>query len=489
MAKIGTWSTTAGNNNATPPDGWPEGQAPSTVNDCAREMMASIRTYIANAEYIDYANTPSFLTATTFSMGAADTFNFEVGRRVKLFDATTLYGTINSVSGTFVSVKLDSGALTSSLSSIAMGVVRATNNSLPETIYNNVAINMNGQMDVWQRANSFSAVAGDTVLADRYTIRLGGGIVNVERSERSAGASNVPAINVCGQLLTSAMKLSVNTACALSNSAYALVQTVIEGYDWRQIAHKPQMLQFNVNTNRSGVYSVALRSMSFSAVYVQNYTVSTVNTWQHFNIPIPEAPTDANWNYSSNVGIRLTFNFASGVDFQMTAGAWTTASGSKFGSIEQTNFLSSAGNTFAIAGIKLAEGVHPTPLDFQPYREVLRASKRFWQFLPDGFTAGEVLATGQCIDSSHASFVIRLPVPMRVEPSVSLPAPSAFRVTQIDGTLISVSAVSVTKKTPNSLYISIATVGNIGLTAGAATQLSLLSGEPTALIYLDAEFL
>lgn len=38
-----TWSTTAGNNNASPPDGWPEGQSPSSVNNCAREMMAAIK--------------------------------------------------------------------------------------------------------------------------------------------------------------------------------------------------------------------------------------------------------------------------------------------------------------------------------------------------------------------------------------------------------------------------------------------------------------
>lgn len=37
------WSETAANNNVTPPAGWPEGQAPSTVNDCAREMMGAVK--------------------------------------------------------------------------------------------------------------------------------------------------------------------------------------------------------------------------------------------------------------------------------------------------------------------------------------------------------------------------------------------------------------------------------------------------------------
>src|SRR6476646_7505143 len=107
--KVGRWSQTPGNNNSTPPDGWPEGQAPSTINDCAREMMAQIRVMVDDAQYTDLDSSPSYLSATTFSLGAADTTHFHVGRRLKLFDASTLYGTIDSVSGTFVSVRLDSG--------------------------------------------------------------------------------------------------------------------------------------------------------------------------------------------------------------------------------------------------------------------------------------------------------------------------------------------------------------------------------------------
>lgn len=38
-----TWSETDASNNASPPNGWPEGQAPSSVNDCARAMMGAIK--------------------------------------------------------------------------------------------------------------------------------------------------------------------------------------------------------------------------------------------------------------------------------------------------------------------------------------------------------------------------------------------------------------------------------------------------------------
>lgn len=45
MSDISQWSTSAASNNAAPPDGWPEGQAPSTVNDSAREVMAAVARF------------------------------------------------------------------------------------------------------------------------------------------------------------------------------------------------------------------------------------------------------------------------------------------------------------------------------------------------------------------------------------------------------------------------------------------------------------
>ena len=42
MTNVSEWSVTAGLNNSSPPNGWPEGMARSAVNDCAREMMAAL---------------------------------------------------------------------------------------------------------------------------------------------------------------------------------------------------------------------------------------------------------------------------------------------------------------------------------------------------------------------------------------------------------------------------------------------------------------
>jgi len=72
MSNISTWSTTAGSNNATPPDGWPENMSPSAVNDSARENMAAIaRWYAALSGSIATTGSSNAYVLTTGSSHAS----------------------------------------------------------------------------------------------------------------------------------------------------------------------------------------------------------------------------------------------------------------------------------------------------------------------------------------------------------------------------------------------------------------------------------
>lgn len=139
--KWGLWSTTAASNASAPPDGWPEGQAPSTVNDCAREMMASIRTGMNDLAqgFVDLGMSPTFVSSTKFTTTGNDLNYLPVGTRFRASDASTLYGVIISASfstNSAFTVVLDSGNLTSSLTSIAVGVIKAgsTNANIPNPL-------------------------------------------------------------------------------------------------------------------------------------------------------------------------------------------------------------------------------------------------------------------------------------------------------------------------------------------------------------------
>lgn len=49
MAELKDWSTTASSNNSAPPNGWPENQSYSSVNDCGREMMAVLARWFKDS--------------------------------------------------------------------------------------------------------------------------------------------------------------------------------------------------------------------------------------------------------------------------------------------------------------------------------------------------------------------------------------------------------------------------------------------------------
>lgn len=134
MTDIREWSTTAASNNDASPDGFPEGMAPSGVNNSAREVMAAVRRWYEDSEWIDAGHTPTFVDADTFTVPTDLTAIYEVNRRLKLTDASTLYGTISASSFgggvTTVDVTLDSGSLSGSLTQVAYSAASVTNSSI-----------------------------------------------------------------------------------------------------------------------------------------------------------------------------------------------------------------------------------------------------------------------------------------------------------------------------------------------------------------------
>lgn len=130
------WSTTAANNaTADSSINWQEGQAPSTVNDSARAMMAAIATWFQAPEWINRGDTPTYVSGTQFTVPTNRTAVYAVGRRVRAaVTAGTVYGTITAsayASVTTVTLSMDgSSALDSGLSEVDVGVLNPANPSL-----------------------------------------------------------------------------------------------------------------------------------------------------------------------------------------------------------------------------------------------------------------------------------------------------------------------------------------------------------------------
>jgi hypothetical protein len=138
MAGIKDYSTSPANNVTL----FPEGMAPSQVNDSARQFQADLREWYNDAEWIVYgdgdgAHMIAYASATSFSVvGANVTAAYHPGRRVRVVGTLTgtIYGTIASSSflgNTAVSGTWDSGTLQNEALVVSLGVLSRTNSALP----------------------------------------------------------------------------------------------------------------------------------------------------------------------------------------------------------------------------------------------------------------------------------------------------------------------------------------------------------------------
>jgi hypothetical protein len=385
--KWGRWSTTAASNSATPPDGWPEGQAPSTVNDCAREMMAQIRTGISNIQFVDLDLSPTQTGNTTFTVPGNQMQYFEYGRRLQFIDgANTYYGSVYSstyTTNTGISVRLDSGLLDVSLSAVAIGFPSVSNGAGPDNgiqrIMNPI---VNGAIDFWQRgtAFSFSAAQAQTYCADRwfFTCNLSAGGGMIQQFTRASNASNVPTLAQSGMLFNNAIGVSVSAACAsLASTNFGLLGQCIEGYKWRNFAQKPLTISFWVNSNLTGTYCVAFRNTGLDRACVLEYSISSASTWEKKTLTFPKSPTTGTWDYSNGTGLAVLFMLGGGSSFQQAAGSWSANNGVV--TTNQKNFFATAGNVFKICGVQLDEGNVAMPFrPIDPAEELVRIS-RYWQ--------------------------------------------------------------------------------------------------------------
>lgn len=480
--KWGLWSTTASSNSATPPDGWPEGQAPSTVNDCAREMMAQIRSAITDLQFVDQGDSPTFVSSTRFSVPGNITATYQIGRRLKLFDSSTLYGTIIDASGsaasTTVTMRMDGGVISSSLSSIAVAVLSPQNDSLPMTVARVENVLINPYLDIWNGGIVFSASANvNMVTADMFRLLTSMSTtlaLNVTRFERSANASNVPTLAQCGVLLNNSIGISVSTGVAtVGSTQFSTIDTRLEGYNFRQLAQKPMAFQFWVKTNRTGTYCMSVKNTGGTQTYLQEFSASSTS-WERKTFFIPPTPATGTWDYSSGVGLILSVVLACGSGFTTIAGNWTATNA--IATSNQINFFSSAGNVIRLTGFGLQEGTQCGPLQYKNYLEEDLKCRRYRPFFGINTSGNVPLASGQVVNVGQALISVPFMVPSRIQVTginMNGNTTNTFVVSNPTNALAQASAISVNLAGFTNAQLLVSVVGAVGLgAAGDATYFS-----------------
>jgi hypothetical protein len=168
------WSETAASNNAAPPNGMPEGMAPSGVNDSGREIMAAIKREwdrshptvtsggSANAQTLSYGVNPTALVqgqVYSFIAGFTNTgaATLQVGslaaKTLKLDGQGFLGGEI--VVGNLITVFYD-GSAYQIVSSRPISTIPAKN------------ILINPDFDIWQRGAGDSAIINFAASSSTY---------------------------------------------------------------------------------------------------------------------------------------------------------------------------------------------------------------------------------------------------------------------------------------------------------------------------------
>jgi hypothetical protein len=269
-------------------------------------------------------------------------------------------------------------------------------------------------MDIWQRSSTFTfaGAPGQAYAADRWLFNHSATDgVTIARIERSAVASNVPTLAQSGAFFNNALRNTiVSIDAVVSAGEFSVLETRIEGFDWRQIAHRPMNLSFWIKSNKTGTYGVSFSNTGGSVSYVTNYTLSSTS-WTKFSLAIPEAPTTPyTWDYSTGTGVSVRFAFLAGTTFQAgAAGNWTA--GNLLATSSQVNFASSVGNAWAITGVQLEEGNFGTPLEIRQYGQELAMCHRYY------YQGSDIHGAGAC-GNSAATLVVALPTIMRATPTV-----------------------------------------------------------------------
>ena len=129
MSKISTWSTTADDNNAAVPNGFPESMLPSGVNNSAREILAADRVAWNDKEFFEVGTGTGTTVVTrtgntTVTIAADVTSTHHVSRRCKIVGSNS--GTIfthisaSAYSSPNTTITFASGTISASDSTISL---------------------------------------------------------------------------------------------------------------------------------------------------------------------------------------------------------------------------------------------------------------------------------------------------------------------------------------------------------------------------------
>jgi len=206
-----------------------------------------------------------------------------------------------------------------------------------------------------------------------------------------------------------------SSAYSVLSSDFFFITQNIEGFNtadlaWGTANAATVTLSFRVYSSLTGTFGGALRNSASNRSYPFSYTISSANTWTTISVTIA-GDTSGTWIGATNgIGLQLALSLGMGSTYNGTANAWASAN---YASVTgATSVVGTNGATFYITGVQLEKGSTATSFDYRPFGTELALCQRYYQRNFNPTYAGIGTA-------SSAVLIPRLPVVMRVAPTVS----------------------------------------------------------------------
>lgn len=293
---------------------------------------------------------------------------------------------------------------------------------------------VNGPFDVWQRGTSFAAPATLAYLADRWQWQfVGTGVATLARD------TSVPTVGANAILADYSLKMTIPTtadAAIAAGDLYRIFQAV-EGYDIRSLANG-FTLSFWVRAHRTGTYCVAFVNSGANRSWVAEYTVSAADTWEYKTVVVTTPPFGAGtWNFTTGIGLYVSFAVAAGSNFQGTAGSWQSSQ--VLATSNQVNGVGATSDVFQLALVNLIPGAVAAPLQPVSITDQMQRCQRYCQVF-GGADTNEVVGTGLAISSTQAQVLVPFLVTMQGVPTLTVSAAADWSVTGTACTVLALTA-------------------------------------------------
>jgi hypothetical protein len=271
---------------------------------------------------------------------------------------------------------------------------------------------INGKFEIFQRGTSATTVSGNDVFAaDRFKgWANGGGTYTVEQS------TDVPN----NEFEFSAKLINTAVDSSIAAGDFYVYATDIEGHNVSQLAYgssdaKAVTLSFWVKASLAGTYCIAFYSVTASRYQIKEYTISSADTWEKKIITITSGDTTGSWNRTNGNGLRIYWDLGSGSTYQGTADTW--ASGQKFSTTNQANWIDTSSANFYLTGVQLEVGEVATPFEHRSFGEEMQLCQRYFVRYSRNDAFGEFFLM-RTYDTTNGTAAHHLPVPMRDSPTL-----------------------------------------------------------------------